>query len=563
MKRYCITQYGEQADLERDCTLALKRALEDCRKETEPVVLSFPKGVYHFFREEAEKRRIHTSNTDSVDYPKKSIGILMDGLKNFCLDGGGSLFLFHGAMMALALVHCEQVRLQDFSWDFPCASTCELLLCELHGSVAEYEIPEGQDFCVCDNELVWYEESPRTGECYWKRRGQELACNVLVYEPGGKHCYRSDTEKGPLADYLSIRRTGERRVAVTYKRELPAYFQEGTRFALCPNQFRETAGALIYESTKVSVERVKVHYMHGFGWLTQMSDTVSFTDCEFGPRSEHGRQTASFADFLHVSGAKGQIRIERCRFKNAQDDAINIHGTFLRIKERVNAHTLLLEYVHRQQGGFRQYFPGNQVVFYDRTTLHALCEERSFTVAEAQMRSEDSKEMTVRFSEELPEELSAAIQGEGRYVAENITYTPSVSIRDNWMETIPTRGILCTTRQPVLIEGNSFYELHMAAIFISNDSADWYESGPVRNMVICRNRFYLRNNEADGRQTEAVLIAPVVLQEGEGHSCEDIHRNISIVGNFFYADSEQVVKADGVTNLIFEGNCIRDRGSFM
>ncbi len=563
MKKYCITQYGEQEELEQDCTIALKKALEDCKKEKEPVVLSFPNGVYHFFKEEAEVKRIHTSNTDSVDYPEKSIGILLDGLKNFCLDGNGSLFLFHGAMMALALVHCEQVRLRNFSWDFPCASTCELLVSGIHGSTVEYEIPEGQSFELCNNELVWYEENPRTRERYWKRHGQELACNVLVYEPDGKHCFRSDTEEGPLADYISLCKTGERRVAVTYKRNLAAYFRIGTRFALCPNQFRETAGALIYESTEIHVEHVKVHYMHGFGWLTQMSDTVSFTDCKFGPRSETGRQTASFADFLHVSGAKGQIRIEHCHFKNAQDDAINIHGTFMRVKKRINAHTLLLEYVHRQQGGFEQYFPGNQVVFYDRTTLQALCEEFGFTVAEAQMLSENSKEMRVSFLEELPEELSAMINGEGRYVAENVTYTPSVIIRDNCIETIPTRGILCTTRQPVLIEDNSFHELHMAAIFISNDSSDWYESGPVRDMVIRGNRFYLRKKEMGGGQTEAVLVAPVVLQTEDGHSCEGIHQNISINNNTFYADSEQVIKADGVTNLAFTKNRIKNRNLFL
>ena len=155
------------------------------------------------------------------------------------------------------------------------------------------------------------------------------------------------------------------------------------------------------------------------------------------------------------------------------------------------------------------------------------------------------------------------INGEGRYVAENITYTPSVIIRDNCIETIPTRGILCTTRQTVLIEGNSFHELYMAAIFISNDSADWYESGPVRNMIIRGNRFYLRKKEADSRQTEAVLIAPVVLQTEDGHSCKNIHQNILISDNTFFADSAQVIRAEGVTNLTFVENHIRSRKAFL
>lgn len=559
MKEYWITQYGEMEQLQKNCTAALRQALWDCQKEAEPVCLKFPKGVYHFYKEEAAVRRIHTSNTDSVDYPEKSIGILLEELEGFCLDGNGSLFLFHGAMMALALVHCKQVTIRNLSWDFPCASTCELLVLGIQGAVVEYEVPEEQSFEICGQELIWYEESPLSGMRYWQRSGQELACNVLVYEPDGRHCYRSDRELGPLTDYAFLQRTGTRTFSVSYDRKLPPYFQAGTRFAMCPNQFRETTGALIYESSEIRIEQVNVHYMHGFGWLTQMSDTVSFEDCAFVPRTKEGRQTTSFADLIHVSGARGQIRIERCRFKNAQDDAINIHGTFTRVKERLDAHTLILEYVHRQQGGFLQYFPGDRVVFYDRTDLLAFDEERSFTVTKARLLGENAKEMKVSFLEELPEELSAVINGEGRYVAENITYTPSVIIRENDFEAIPTRGILCTTRQPVLIENNIFRELRMAAIFLSNDSADWYESGPIRDMLIRGNTFYLPNQPADKSRTDGILIEPVVLQAEEGWSCENIHRNIVIRDNTFYTDADRVLRMKGVADLVFADNCICSR----
>jgi hypothetical protein len=64
---------------------------------------------------------------------------------------------------------------------------------------------------------------------------------------------------------------------------------------------------------------------------------------------------------------------------------------------------------------------------------------------------------------------------------------------------VSKRGILCTIRKNVVIEHNTFKHLAMDAIFISNDSQDWYESGPVRD-VICSNTFFVtRGGNAEWR----------------------------------------------------------------
>ena len=44
-----------------------------------------------------------------------------------------------------------------------------------------------------------------------------------------------------------------------------------------------------------------------------------------------------------------------------------------------------------------------------------------------------------------------------------------MTISGNHMKSIPTRGILCTTRQPVIIENNVFDNMAMANIYLSND----------------------------------------------------------------------------------------------
>ena len=105
----------------------------------------------------------------------------------------------------------------------------------------------------------------------------------------------------------------------------------------------------------------------------------------------------------------------------------------------------------------------------------------------------DLRTMIIRFKEVVPTYLTQTVSnGTPKYVAENVTYAPAVTIKNSTFKNVPTRGILCTTRNEVLIEGNTFLNMSMATIFLSNDSNDWYESGPIRDMTIKNNTFYIK-----------------------------------------------------------------------
>ena len=93
----------------------------------------------------------------------------------------------------------------------------------------------------------------------------------------------------------------------------------------------------------------------------------------------------------------------------------------------------------------------------------------------------------------IPEEVKV-----NQHVVENITYTPEVSIHDNIFKETPTRGILVTTRKPIVIENNTFDGMGMAGIYISNDAQGWYESGPTRDVTIRNNTFTTGKPECTG-----------------------------------------------------------------
>ena len=72
---------------------------------------------------------------------------------------------------------------------------------------------------------------------------------------------------------------------------------------------------------------------------------------------------------------------------------------------------------------------------------------------------------------------------------ENVTYTPSVEIENNVFREMPVRGILVTTRKPVVIRNNEFDNVAGAAVYISDDVNSWYESGHDEDVLIEGNVF--------------------------------------------------------------------------
>ena len=232
------------------------------------------------------------------------------------------------------------------------------------------------------------------------------------------------------------------------------------------------------------------------------------------------------------------------------------------MEQRKDDHTLILKYIHNQQGGFPQFHVGDKTAFFTRDTLESTDNETLYTVAEVISnpgeKGNDLRTMEIRFEEKLPENLSGTFSdGQPKYVAENVTYAPKVTIRNCSFKQVPTRGILCTTRNPVLIEGNIFKNMSMATIYLSNDSNDWYESGPIRDMTIKNNEFYIKSiGRTAWDYAPAIYVNPVTKGGGLPSAENPIHKNITIEGNIFHMDTDTVVKAESVENLTIKNNTI-------
>lgn len=551
MKEYIIrnadkSQHG-------DITLKLQEILGDCRLSDEDKIIRFEKGVYHFYWDTAEERRVYASNTDTAESPDIRIAINIEGIRNLTVDGQDSEFIMHGRMIALRCFESENIKLRNFSWDFPTAGTFEMHVKSVGKYYVDYYIPKNLRWKLCKGNIRWFEKSAFTGQEYWHVNGHSYSHCVVGFNRKNANVSRYPISKSPLAFRLRLRRTGENSLRVYYLKQVDkALFNEDMSFELCPNFKRYCTGGFLNESKDISLENINVRYMHGFALLTQMCENVSFTGCSFTPDENSDRVCTSYADHLHFSGVKGKVHIENCAFSNAHDDPVNIHGTFTRVKKAVDSKTLILEYVHNQQQAFQQYHTGDKVIFCKRSDLEPYEEEREFTVEAVVNPLCDGlgkQEMKVTFTEEIPE----ALRVPKAYAVENVTYTPEVYIGSCRFYSIPTRGILCTTRKKVIIENNVFDSLTMASIYLSDDCNNWYESGAIKDMTIRGNTFYVKKSPHNGIKS-AIYIDPVVT-EPEAVS-KGVHSGIVIENNTIYLEHDSAVNGKYTDGLIVRNNII-------
>lgn len=541
-----------------DITRHLQMILSECKKNGEENVIRFEKGEYHFYADFCENEIIYASNTDSDRFPLKKSAINISGHKNLTLDGNGSLFVMHGKMIAVKVSYSENITFKNFVWDFPVAGTLEMKLVNKGCLYCDYELPEFCQWEIKGRSLHWFEKSVFNGSYYWHNIGQSESYCVVVHDEKTGNLSRYSVSDGPFVLCTGIKKLSKNKIRVFSLKPLNKMISAGDTIEICTDKKRDCVGAFYLESKNLIAENIGVRYMHGFGWLTQMCENVVFKGCDFIPDEKSDRKCTSFADLIHVSGAKGKIHIEDCSFSNAHDDPINIHGTYTVVKKKFDGNTLLLEYAHNQQRGFKQYHEGDKVVFHLREDLQAFEKGREFTVksAVAPLEGEcNSKQMLVTFTEKLPDEICI----KDKYAVENVTYTPDVYIGNCHFYSIPTRGILCTTKGEVIIENNVFDGMTMASIYLSDDCNNWYESGHIENMLIRNNTFIIKKPPVFKGAKPAILIEPVVPDISKAENA--VHRNIRIESNTFYLEHSNAVDALLTENLTIKNNEIFNDGA--
>lgn len=551
-----VRDYGAFASTGADAAPGIVRALEAAKRASDagkPVVVTFPQGRYDIYPDQAFKRTLFVSNTTGADasVAEKSIGILVEGMRNVTVDGGGSQFMFHGKMTTFAAIESENVSFRNFSVDFQVPTVVDVTVESVEGNSAIVYVPECYTYRVENGGVTWSSDvSPYTGVAYWTAR------NAMDYtqrfDTVRGLTWRGDTANNPLFRNSTIAEAGAHRLRVTWASK-PDEVRPGMCYQMRPTK-RDHPGTFLWKCKDVVLSNLDIRFLHGFGMVGQSSENITLDDVDFQADMTRGHTTAGYADFVQMSGCKGAIEVKNCLFSNPHDDPINVHGTYLQVTRRMGDNKIEVSYQHHETAGFPSFFVGDEVEFFRKSDLLQAAPGRFAVTAvdgpdgRGGSMGEGTGSLTkivLTFDRALPQEVQP-----GSCVAENVTYTPSVNIHDNVFKETPTRGILVTTRGRVRIEHNRFDGMGMAAIYISNDNNSWYESGRVEDVTIADNVF-----ERGGAQ--AILIDPTKYPMS---GTQTVHRDITVKNNTFFtaagAQTCMAVDAKSVDGLRIEHNRI-------
>lgn len=489
-----------------------------------PITVRFTPGVYNFYPEKAFKSKFHISNTNDAADSLKAVAFYFLDSKNIRVIGNGAEILFRGKVIETAINNCENITIEGLRYDYKRPTVSEMTVISAKAHFADIKIHKDSKYTIKDSTLIWVGEG-------WGHSIQNL---WQVFNRTTQQVYR----KSFPVQALPFSELEKNLVRIHFDKN-PG-FVEGLTYQN-RNTFRDYAAFFTEKSKNILWKNVTVNFMHGMGFVSQFSENITFDSLKVRPKEGSGRTCAAWADILHFSGCKGAIEIKNCYLSAANDDAINVHGTHLRIVDVLSNQKIKVRFMHSQAYGFDAFFKGDSIEFIRAKTLLPFGDNVISNVVRL-----NEREFELTLQQNIPDTIQE------NDVIENSTWTPDVTIQNCTIAYIPTRGVLTTTKGKVRIENNTFLKTYMSSILIADDANSWFESGYVRDLTIKNNKFVECGEPV-------INIHPENLEIVEGKS---VHKNILISDNFFKLKRNLILSAKSTENIILSNNQIETINDF-
>ncbi|MEE1232532.1 MAG: alpha-1,3-galactosidase B [Phocaeicola sp.] len=550
LRVYDMKDYGLKANSSKNASVVFQKVLKKIRAEYQDgdsVIIRFQKGTYNFYEKGAAEREYYISNHDQ-DNPKK-VGMPLEELKSLTLDGGGASFVFHGRMLPVSLLHSSNCSLKDFSIDFK------------NPHIAQVEIVRNDPkLGITFKPASWvnYRVSKDSiFEAYgdgWTVRHSwgipfEKGTRRIVYNAGDRGC---NTKGSFITDDGYVQ-------APFWKDET---LTSGTVFVM-RGWGRPTPGIFLSHNVNTTLTNIKVHYAEGMGLLAQLCENISldkFNVCLKG--NDDARYFTTQADATHFSGCKGKIISVNGLYEGMMDDAINVHGTYLKVIKKLDNQTLVARYMHDQSWGFDWGFPGDEVQFIASKTMELIGGKNQIKFIKPVDKASVSgaREFEITFEEPLPDGVDENID----CGIENLTWTPEVYFAGNIIRNNRARGSLFSTPKKTVVENNLFDHTSGTAILLCGDCNGWFETGACREVIIRNNKFVNALTSMFQFTNAVISIYPEIPDLD--HQVHYFHGGkkgaIQIVDNEFDIFDAPVLYAKSVDGLVFRNNIIRTNTEF-
>lgn len=518
--------------IDDDATLALQEALIACARNP-GATLKLGGGTLHFYKKFAFEKEYYISNND---YSKKSIIFPLIGMKDITIDGEGAELLFHGTVLPFVIDNSQNITITNLSVDYPHPFffQAKITAADEHSLELTYDTEEFSAE-IRNHEMVFFSKNDG-----WEMAKDKLLaceCEADTKAPSAYispyFAYFKDADDGSFLSsmYRYVKPEQLAPGKIRFTGELKHKHTVGNMW-VCTFSGRENPGIFGNRSKNIQIKNVTLYHTASMGVICQLCENVTMEKLSTVIRPDSGRYLSVNADSTHFVNCTGAIVYESCIFTNMLDDAGNTHGNYTRFVQALNANSLLATFGHFQQKGINLYDRGDRIHIVDNLSMQTLA---TLTVKDSFLISEDY--IRLEFEENLP-------QMKDGYVIENFTKMPELYIHNCICGHNRPRGFLPGTWRKTVITGNTFYNM-MCGLHFTGDSNDWFESGPVNDVLIKGNNF--KNAAYTGGA--AIVISPQI-KEG----AMPFHKNIIIEDNIFELHEERFLSAQYADGLIMRNN---------
>ncbi|MBR2319007.1 MAG: alpha-1,3-galactosidase B [Bacteroidaceae bacterium] len=553
-KVYNASEFGIVPNTGEDVTRAIGDAIAAIAAERggKPATLLFESGEYDFYPDSAIVREYYVSNHDQ-DNPKL-VAIPLEGLKNFRIAGAddgkwskgeGVRFMMNGRMLPIAMVDCENCGIENVQVDtrVPQITQVEVLENDIEAGFITYRIAPYANYRIDNGRLVTYGAN-------WEM----VPCAGIAFDGESGHLVYNTSDI-----WVGVNDVVEVSPGVIRAPWRDARLVPGTVVAM-RSYARPTPGVFLSNCKNTELKRVNVHYAEGMGLLAQTCENIDLSFFCVTPCQGSGRYFTTQADATHFSGCKGLITSCNGCYSGMMDDAINVHGTYLRVVQRLDDNTLVGRYMHDQAYGFYWGGAGDSVQFVRSNVMEVVGGNRVAEIAPFDKEQlAGCKEFKIKFENPLPADIA-----NGNYGIENLEWTPEVKFLDNVVRDNRARGALFSTPKRTVVENNLFDHTSGTAILLCGDCNGWFETGACREVVIRNNRIVNALTNMFQFTNAVISIYPEIpdLASQTKYFHGGNGKGVVIEDNVFETFDSPIVYAKSLDGLLFRGNKIIQNNDF-
>ncbi|GAB3026180.1 alpha-1,3-galactosidase [Niabella terrae] len=535
-----LSDMGIRPNTAESITGPLRMAIEKIKRSTgkgKLVVISFAPGRYEFYPDTNAQKTLYISNHDQTN--PKSLGLHFQNMQEVLVDGNGAELIFHGRMLPIAMEQVAQFTLKNLHIDFENPQICQV-------EVLQNDTTRKT---ITFRTAPWVQYEIRDSSFSNKGQGWKLhPRSAIAFDQQTRHIvYQTSDIAAPLNATVELE-PGVIKAFNWYNPRL----QPGTILALRSGQ-RPAPAIFVDQSNNIRLLGVKVHYAEGMGLLAQVSENITLDRFEVALRGpDDPRYFTTQADATHFSGCRGLIRSVNGRYEAMMDDAINVHGTYLKVRNYKDAYTLVALYMHGQSYGFKWGDPGDEIQFIASKTMETVGERNRIRSIRAvdQPNFRGAKLFEISFQKKLDTALLFQLETG----IENLSWTPEVYFANNVIRNNRARGALFSTPKSTIIENNLFDHTSGSAILLCGDCNGWFETGACHSVMIRNNRFVNALTNMFQFTNAIISIAPVIPDLKNQHKY--FHSGITITSNSFETFDRPLVYAKSVQGLEITHNKI-------